>query len=103
MLHNAVNDESQRSLNSESCPAFSAKQCFNPALSGCATATVYLQSIYLLLRSPGLLIVVCKGIVRVTTDLLAPEVKYVWNGAAGQCDECEQRARPLVAEAMVHL
>ena len=40
---------------------------------------------------------------RVTPDLLALEVKDVWNGTAGQRDEREQRARPLVAEAMVHL
>ena len=51
-------------------------------------------------RSPT---IVREGVLRVTPSLLTLEVEGVRDTTTRQCNERQQRARPLVAEPMVHL
>lgn len=51
----------------------------------------------------GLLVITAVSVFAVSSDPGAEEVEDEWNGAACQGDEGQERASPLIAEAMIHL
>ena len=61
------------------------------------------QSKHILLHFPGLPSIVREGVLRVTPSLLTLEVEGVRDPTTRQCNERQQRARPLVAKAIVNL
>lgn len=51
----------------------------------------------------SLLLVVTESILGELSNRLSLEVKNVWNSAAGESNECQERACPLVSQAVIHL
>lgn len=51
----------------------------------------------------SLLLVVTESILGELANRLSLEVKNVWDSAAGESNECQERACPLVSQPIIHL